>query len=358
MANLHFDENSIYAGAQAMNDLPRAHMAAAKKYVDSDTELGMTALGIVGIPAISTYNGMRHEMQGNIKSGLDTIQKLADGLATVAKNYGKANAASTIQAGAQAIPYSPVKPVGSDVGTPEGWAMAVPGGPMLLIRALAIYVGLSSCSAVDKLCLISLGMWRLFKPDDDNLNKVAEAWVQIEKQLGATKTTVETITKNQLGPTRWKTEGADNSKASFENFMSLTFFSELDETKSRAATTHEKLRGMKEDLNLVQSVFFVYVMACLAALITAFIASFYPPLKPAAEAAKKAVATLLSIGTAGALAAILALAASKLSDIGSMWFGREQAFQPNRINEDGLTTNFSDVNRMKWTWTGGQVRQP
>jgi hypothetical protein len=45
---------------------------------------------------------------------------------------------------------------------------------------------------------------------------------------------------------------------------------------------------------------------------------------------------------------------SLFGDIFSLWIGTQDAFPANKLNPDGETTNFKDVNALNLTWTRGQ----
>jgi hypothetical protein len=368
VGTLHYNADKIYGAGKAFNGEPLVHMKSAHQYVTHDVHLDWYALGAVGFPAVSTYNSSTEEMQGNLKGGVTTVEKIAESLSKVAQNYSSATKYSTIHAPAsQKVPYTPVKETKPDFTATEtfgiggaigGFAISM-GSPALAPMWTAIRATLLADSAIEPLCASAIAVWLLFSPADSEVDKAIESWHQVERQLGAVQESVNNIIGNDLVAGNWANDDSsgDNSRRAFDEFMRNSFSFELNETKDRAKSTYTSLTDMKADLNEIQGIFFIYVMTCTATLIAAWIASFFPPIKPAAEALKKITATFLGLGSAGAIAAIATMADGNTTNISNLWIGTQNKFPGNRMNpDDAGTTNFSDVNKMDWKWDTGQIK--
>ena len=345
-----------------MDGDPLTHMKSAAEYAKHDAHLDGLALGVVGLHAISVYNSqVEGEMKGNLDNGVKTIEKIANGLAQVAINYGKANVASTINPPNTKVPYRPVTESGTDWTKGEiVTRVATALGSAAMVKLVPAYratvATLSTSTVLEPMSMFALVVWLMFSPEDEQVDRAHETWVQVEKQLTSTKTSIDKLNSNWLSPVNWKVDGdsGDGSRQKYDEFMANVFGAELEECIARTNKTYTNLQKMKDGVNTVQLLFMAYSMAILAVIIVCWVASFYPPLKPAAEAIKKVCAGALGVASGCAMTGIGATVGSLFGDIFSLWIGTQDAFPANKLNPDGETTNFKDVNALNLTWTRGQ----
>ncbi|MCO6008143.1 hypothetical protein NE236_24485 [Actinoallomurus purpureus] len=370
---LHYDADSIYVAAKSFVGEPLAHMKAAELYAKNDTDLSWHALGAIGFPAINAYNSCLAEMRGNLAGGVKTIQKIADSLVIVARNYSNADKYGTIAPfAAREIPYSPVVERKPDyTASQSGWAAAEGLAALASFGAHAGWYGngmranfviirslLLAETALEPLCAVALGLWAMFSPSDVEVDKAIESWIQIERQLDAVQKSVDNVIGVNLTLAKWGNDAqkGDNARQRFDEFMKNSFSAELNESKERAKTTYTSLIDLKKEVNRVQAALFVSLSALSATLAAAWVAQFWPPMMAVAKAVKAVCASLIALSVAGAVAVIAGLLSGTSTTVQNLWFGTEERFPANRMNPDG-SVDFNDVNKMDWHWgEPGQVK--
>lgn len=305
---MHGDPAEINKTALAVMAEPYGYVNRAHSTISSDCHLPFLAFGIAPSVALSgPYEDSRAKLETVGKQATDTFHALATGLGNVAKVYGAAEAANTVNGRPAKLEPTGISSDGSDRAGTQAGVLTVE--VMLLVEWIAAGGVIAACGALAPSALAAAATWALVEPDDASLSRAISAWESVSADVKHSKEYLDLALKPL--DSAWPSE--DGSRQDFDKWM-IPFGDDVDAYAEAAGKLGETLSSAVEQVHEVQTETFLTAAITLGTLIALTAMDLIPGAAAVVEPLKEVVGAILDIEV-GAQVVVVGVVLKNLFDL-------------------------------------------
>ncbi|MFI0406347.1 hypothetical protein [Actinomadura sp. 3N508] len=328
---------------------PKTYLNGAKALVEQYTSMSQIAFGVIGMPAMSSYDSARQSQTTNLQDGAKKLDEMIAGMLEVAGRFDAAERASTIDPARKfSVDTSPPKQ-STDVPV----RVAIESGPAAagvgLGAAFMVVAGaLGAASFLAPTALVAATAWWLVRPDDNEIARAKGTWEKASDYLE--KFSLDN-SLSILGDEEWSNSSA--SRHAFNEWVKA-FSAEAGQAKGYADSMATTMESIINSLHTMMDTTAAIAFAALAYLIylTLFVGT---PAAPAAEAAKEMLGSVLGVTVAGGIVVTIGYFLWQAFSVLSTAMQDAQGFKKLEIGVGGEQTTFIDL---KVDWQGLDIKPP